>query len=314
MERNEELVRIMNIFAESGWDLIDGPSKAWLSGGGSTDKLIAAIRQADRECGSYGCEYDTLYKRALKLLVITHIEELSMRAWPAFEERRYDGWILRFAEGFTKRANSVYPLYASAIDLTEKIAYCENAYAARGLPTVFKLTPESNPLELDTQLERRGYDRLDETSVRVLSLGDKRYTARDVGLYPHVRDAWLTAYARCSRIDDADTVSKLARILGGIPGETIFAYIMDGDVTVACGLGVLDGGYLGCFDIVVDAAYRGRGHGRGIMEGLLAEGVRRGAHTAYLQVVAGNRPAESLYDGLGFKEKYRYWYRSKKLI
>jgi cytochrome c556 len=63
----EELVQIMTKFAESGWDLIDAPSKAWLEGNGDKDKLIAAIEQADKECGSCGCEFDPLYKKALSL-------------------------------------------------------------------------------------------------------------------------------------------------------------------------------------------------------------------------------------------------------
>ncbi|NLA87262.1 MAG: hypothetical protein GX847_08290 [Clostridiales bacterium] len=62
-----ELVQIMTKFAGSGWDLIDGPSKAWLDGGGDKGKLIAAIEEADKVCGSCGCEFDPLYKRALEL-------------------------------------------------------------------------------------------------------------------------------------------------------------------------------------------------------------------------------------------------------
>ncbi len=69
MENNnrEELVQIITKFAESGWDLIDAPSKAWLEKKGDADQLISAIEQADKECGSCGCEFDPLYKRALQL-------------------------------------------------------------------------------------------------------------------------------------------------------------------------------------------------------------------------------------------------------
>ncbi|NLT15499.1 MAG: hypothetical protein GXY05_14285 [Clostridiales bacterium] len=69
MKKNEreELVRIMNKFAGSGWDLIDAPSQAWLDGSGNRNKLIAAIEEADKVCGSCGCEFDPLYKRALEL-------------------------------------------------------------------------------------------------------------------------------------------------------------------------------------------------------------------------------------------------------
>ena len=63
----EELIQIMTKFSESGWDLIDAPSQAWLAGNGDRDKLIAAIERADKECGSCGCEVDPLYKRMLSL-------------------------------------------------------------------------------------------------------------------------------------------------------------------------------------------------------------------------------------------------------
>ncbi|NLO48705.1 MAG: hypothetical protein GX111_10360 [Clostridiales bacterium] len=64
----DELTKIISKFAESGWDLIAEPSKAWLSGGKNAEELIAAIKQADNECGSCGCEYDPLYKRALQIM------------------------------------------------------------------------------------------------------------------------------------------------------------------------------------------------------------------------------------------------------
>lgn len=67
MSANQELKTIMEKFAASGWDLIDAPAKAWLAGTGDKEALIAAIEQADRECGSCGCEFDPLYKRALAL-------------------------------------------------------------------------------------------------------------------------------------------------------------------------------------------------------------------------------------------------------
>lgn len=68
---NTELVKIVEKFAGSGWDLIDAPSKKWLAADGSaetTAALLKAVEQADRDCGSCGCEFDPLYKRALVLL------------------------------------------------------------------------------------------------------------------------------------------------------------------------------------------------------------------------------------------------------
>ncbi len=73
--QGEELVKILAKFAECGWDVIDAPAKAWLEALGKDDipeavtaELVTAIEQADKECGSCGCEFDPLYKRALELL------------------------------------------------------------------------------------------------------------------------------------------------------------------------------------------------------------------------------------------------------
>ena len=52
---------------------------------------------------------------------IRQIEELSLNAHPGIKTELYDGWILRFANGYTNRANSVNMLYGGSINLEEKI-------------------------------------------------------------------------------------------------------------------------------------------------------------------------------------------------
>ena len=42
--------------------------------------------------------------------------------------------MLRCSDGYTKRANSVTPLYESALAPDGKIAACERFYASQGLP------------------------------------------------------------------------------------------------------------------------------------------------------------------------------------
>lgn len=63
-----ELKSIMEKFAASGWDLISVPAQQWLDGKFDREAFISAVKQADRECGSCGCEMDPLYKRALELI------------------------------------------------------------------------------------------------------------------------------------------------------------------------------------------------------------------------------------------------------
>ncbi len=64
----EELKSIMEKFATSGWELISIPAQQWLDGKADKKDLVSAIKQADKECGSCGCELDALYKRALELI------------------------------------------------------------------------------------------------------------------------------------------------------------------------------------------------------------------------------------------------------
>ncbi|MCR2050313.1 hypothetical protein NSB25_24010 [Acetatifactor muris] len=64
----EELKFIMEKFVASGWDLISIPAQQWLEGKADKDTLVSAIKQADKECESCGCELDPLYKRALELI------------------------------------------------------------------------------------------------------------------------------------------------------------------------------------------------------------------------------------------------------
>ncbi len=64
----DELKLIMEKFVASGWDLIAVPAQQWLDKKADKETLVAAIRQADQECGSCGCDLDPLYKRALELI------------------------------------------------------------------------------------------------------------------------------------------------------------------------------------------------------------------------------------------------------
>lgn len=75
------------------------------------------------------------------------IEELSLTAWPALQAVYDGGWVLRFADGYTRRANSVNPLYSSVEDADTKIRRCEALYVSHGLSTVFKITPAVSDLD-----------------------------------------------------------------------------------------------------------------------------------------------------------------------
>jgi GNAT superfamily N-acetyltransferase len=237
------------------------------------------------------------------------LEELSLNAWPALQTLLLDGWVLRFAGGYTRRANSVNPLYASSLPVDEKIALCEQHYQAQGLPAVFKLTPQAQPSALDADLDRHGYRLEARTSVQTLDLHSARYSAPATFSVTET-EAWFSAFCSLS-CTPAGQLAPMRQLLNLILPSHAFGWLqMDGQ-PVACGLSVTQAQSIGCYDIVVAKAQRGKGYGRQIMAGLLAYGQQQGAQQAYLQVMLNNEPALGLYAGLGFQEAYQYWYRVK---
>ena len=56
---------------------------------------------------------------------------------------------------------------------------------------------------------------------------------------------------------------------------------------------------------------RNKGRARRLISDLLGWAMLQGASHAYLQVMKNNDTAIRLYEGLGFREQYEYWYRVK---
>jgi len=243
--------------------------------------------------------------------MIRTLEEFSMNAWPVMRVIHYDGWVLRAANGYTKRANSVHPLYESKLDLDEKIGFCETFYHDQSQPTVFKMTASSTPSGLDTRLEALGYLKESLTSIQTLDLGIGSYASTaGVDLASTDTKTWHAAFARMNNVS-AEHRAIHENILRAILPDKCYASIQQDGHIIGCGLGVRQAGYLGIFDIVIDPDHRKQGHGEQLMVALLTWGRDHGAWMAYLQVMCDNEPALRLYEKLGFQEQYQYWYRAK---
>lgn len=242
--------------------------------------------------------------------VSLRFEEYALNGWPAPQTLFYDGWVLRFASGYTRRANSVNPLYPSSLPLDEKIATCERLYADQGLPTIFKLTSQSQPAGLEEALTERGYLMEAPTVVQTLSLAGSGSFPIPNGFVgsEHLTEKWFSTYAALSGTDEK-YLPAMRQVLSLIALPHHFAMIMEGELPVACGLLVRQGEFVGFYDVVVAREARRRGYGRRLMQGLLGMGQLGGARTAYLQVMLNNPAALALYANLGFREQYRYWYR-----
>ncbi len=235
-------------------------------------------------------------------------EELSMNAHPALQTQLYDGWILRFSDGYTNRANSVNPLYHAVLPLADKIDHCETVYRSQNLPVVYKLTHACGDV-LDKLLQTRGYRIVSPTNIMTKDITDFHHNSTDFYVSSLVEDYWIGSYFALNGLTDSNKKATATLMLRNIQNAVLCGTVKNNGQTIACGLCVIERGYAGLFDIVVDSAYRGQGYGYEICRSLLNEAKKYGAKRAYLQVVQSNFNAIGLYNKLGFSNLYEYWYR-----
>jgi len=238
---------------------------------------------------------------------VRQYESLTLQTWPALETQEYDGWILRSAEGYTGRANSVYPLGESSLPLLHKIAFVEDWYTQRGLPAMYKLTEASQPPELASQLDALGYMRSTDSLVQTADL-------QPVADFVPDESAWLTAehlpqwlqgYGVLSG-KSAEQLEGLHKILSHIH-TPLCAFLLPG---LSAGMAILAQDTIMLVHLIVAPEQRGKGYGRALTQNLLAWGMSQGAKRAFLQVTAENTAARRLYAGTGFETHYHYWYRT----
>ncbi|MBP1988637.1 GNAT family N-acetyltransferase [Paenibacillus eucommiae] len=247
-----------------------------------------------------------------EIAIYKKIEEFSLNAWPALQSFVYDGWLLRFADGFTKRSNSVNPIYNGyEKSIPNKIRHCEDIYSSVGLDTIFKITPYVTSNHIDNLLDELGYIVVDPSSVKMLDLANTEEPHKTtVTVSTDVNIEWLDQLACMNNLSESAKQTTW-RLLSPSYVKKGFFTLFEGEVPVACGLGVVEQNYIGLYDIVTDSSYRSQGYGRQLILNMLKWGKANGASHSYLQVVKSNRAAVSLYESLGYQEVYTYWYRLK---
>ena len=244
---------------------------------------------------------------------VAEIERMAFRAFPAEIEKRRGDWTLRATRlASNRRVNSATTPLRRAGDLAADLDAIERFYVALRRDPLLRVLSAS-PDAIDTAAAGRGYETEAETLVMVRTIGATGAPPATVPSSPG--SAWLDAKAAWTPMSSESIEGWLGRITA-IPGSAGFASIRDEAGVVAIGMGVVDGGWLGIFDVNTrpDAAgiqpdARGRGHATSVTATIIDWGVSQGAGAAYLQVMNGNEPALRLYRAAGFEESYRYWYR-----
>lgn len=242
------------------------------------------------------------------LAVVRVLEETTFASWPDLAHERLDGWLLRFAAGHTKRANSVNVLEPRPEGLAERIAEAERRYRGAGLRPVFRLTPLAEP-ELDALLDARGYGVVEPSLVKTAPMPAGTATHPSVRLASKPDGGWLDGYTLAAGLDETGRTT-LRAMLARIDGIPVYAMVEDAGMPQAFAMAVVHEGRVGFFDVLTLPQARRRGMARRIMESLITwSRDDAGARSLWIQVVAANTPARNLYRALGFATRYGYHYR-----
>ena len=247
---------------------------------------------------------------------IRAIERCSMNGLPSLATMDMGGWTLRYSDGYTNRGNCINPLNEPTEDLGSLIIKCEEFFRSYLQPTIFKLTDASRPQGIQELLSEKEYfPHSSRVSVQVADLvningSTPEYDGLEFKEESNVSFSWLMGFARLSHLPP-EHLNPLAMMLQQIDRRSLFIRIFRRGECIACGYGVVEGMYLGLFDIVVAEEDRRQGVGEMAMKHIMNWGKENGAEKAYLQVIDTNTPALHLYEKFRFRTAYQYWYLMK---
>ncbi len=256
---------------------------------------------------------------------LRRLERLHVRAWPATETARIDGWLWRWSGGGSQRANSVSTIDFTGNDIAVALDAVEARYRAKSSPSQLHTFDLSQPSGLPELLTGRGYA-AGETTVTMLATAPPAAPTSaaptataptataptsaplrlDVAIADDPSAEWLDVYMT------AITESRRAvnrQILRRVPDPRAFFSVHRGGRVISTALCVLDGGLAVAECVATREDARGQRGADAAMRALMAWAASLGAHTVGLQVVANNQPAIALYRRLGFAPvcTNRFW-------
>lgn len=243
------------------------------------------------------------------------IEDASLNASAPPQQRWLDGWLIRFSPGKAQRARSVNAVAAGRLPMQKKLAMAEAVYREAELPMLVRITPFSQPPQLDAHLELQGWPQHDPTLVMVRpSLQGLAAAEPPEGCTWHTLSHTGLAHAvgamRGSPLSQQQAHAE--RLTQAPVNFWALALRRTSDgVVLACGQMAREGELVGLYDVFTAESARRQGLASALCIQLLVQAREQGARVGYLQVSADNTPAIATYRKLGFAEGYRYHYRVK---
>lgn len=236
-------------------------------------------------------------------------ETAGLNASAPPQEAEIDGWLLRLSPGKAKRSRCVNALAEGRLPLAQVLDRCQQVFAKSGLPLIIRITPYTQPADLDQRLQNLGWFEFDASDVLVRTTLDGLAPAATLRAVDGDRYAAVVGKLRGS---SQTAIEAHAERMRHAP-RPYQGYLLEGDQGELLALGqiVVEEDVVGLYDIFTPPEQRGHGHGQALCNALLREARSQGAHQAYLQVSTDNHAAKRLYGRLGFEFGYRYHYRSK---
>ncbi|MCR6486439.1 GNAT family N-acetyltransferase [Amycolatopsis sp. OK19-0408] len=245
------------------------------------------------------------------------LEIACSKAWPPLVEDPLGEWRLRWADGFTGRANSVLAVGDPGRPVPEALrTVCDFAHD-RGIPPmaqVLRDSPNEHAIAAEGWVEAKRHHRGHEVVVLTTPLPPKRHFPyesdasgrRDATFVMKVADEPTPGWWELTLGAGEDSPAARSVLTGGKVGYGVAT--LDG-VTAGVVRGALVDGWLHVGRLEVSPDFRRRGLASALMGGLHAWGAEHGAGQAVLQVAEGNSGALALYAGLGYAphHRYRYW-------
>jgi ribosomal protein S18 acetylase RimI-like enzyme len=245
--------------------------------------------------------------------LLSSIEDASLNASAPPQQRWIDGWLVRYNAGKARRSRSINAVAAGRFALAHKLKLAAELFDAAGLPLVFRITPFSQPADLDAQLAALGFVAVDPTDVMVCTS------------LPPAGMPWAVAGTAWESLNGAAYAKAVGALRGSTPAECEahaqrlaespvpyqgFAVRRSSDGhLLACGQMAQESDLVGLYDVFTDPQARSQGLAYQLCERMLSLAGNQGARTGYLQVQGDNYSAQRVYQRLGFARAYGYHYR-----
>lgn len=263
-------------------------------------------RRALGESPLHGISFDPL--------LLSRAEDAGLNASAPPQQRWLDGWLIRFSPGKAKRARCINAVAAGRLPLAHKLALAQAVFAEAQLPMVVRITPFTQPTDLDQQLRALHWPRIDDTRVMLRAALD---TLDDEPLPPDLvwqtlgHSAFAQAVGKLRASPLAQQQAHAQRLeLSPVPFQALAIRRESDGALLACGQFAREADLVGLYDVFTHPDCRRAGLARRLCTRLLRQARDEGARSAYLQVERDNHAARGLYRRVGFSNGYAYHYRT----